>query len=53
MEDSLCNNCMVGKRTIELDEKEPMCPYISCHSGEYCPHFAEITKDEAEDGDKK
>ena len=38
----LCPHCKNGKRTYELDEQSPMCPYLACHNGKMCAMFEKL-----------
>lgn len=38
----LCPHCKNGKRTYELDEQSPMCPYLACHNGKTCAMFEKL-----------
>ena len=38
----LCPHCKNGKRTYELDEQSPMCPYLACHNGKTYAMFEKL-----------
>lgn len=38
----LCPNCQTGAKTVKLDEREPICPYMECHNGTTCTRFVPI-----------
>ena len=40
----LCPNCQTGANALKLDEREPMCPYLSCHNGKSCSMFVPLEK---------
>ena len=37
--DQLCPKCKVGRDSFLLDNKNPFCPYITCHTGDTCSKF--------------
>lgn len=49
--EKLCPICNTGADAFRLDEREPMCPYLSCHNGETCSMYAPLEKAE-EQADK-
>ncbi len=39
-----CPVCLTGKRTYELDKREPMCPYIHCYKDKKCCFFVDMNE---------
>lgn len=37
-----CGRCATGKYLYELDNHEPICPYMHCHNGKSCSRFVKI-----------
>ncbi len=38
----ICPICKTGLRMLELDRREPVCPYMGCHNGKKCSRFRRI-----------
>lgn len=41
---NLCPKCETGKKMLALDDKEPMCPYISQYNNKNCTMYMPINK---------
>ena len=41
----LCPHCKTGKRTYQLDNRSPMCPYIHCYKGRTCAMYEKLDED--------
>ncbi len=39
-----CPGCLTGKKTYELDSKEPMCPYIHTYKERKCPYYIPLKR---------
>lgn len=42
----LCPTCKIGQETYLLDERNPFCPYLSCHNGTSCAKYIPIEKND-------
>lgn len=38
----LCPRCKTGKRTYQLDNRSPECPYLACHNGKKCAMYKKL-----------
>lgn len=41
----ICPICKTGLRMLELDRREPVCPYMGCHNGKKCSRFKQLERD--------
>ena len=41
----LCLYCKTGFSLLQLDKREPMCPYIHMHNGENCSFYNPMTSE--------
>lgn len=41
---NLCSKCETGKYHYELDQRSPMCPYISCYNKKKCAMYVKSEK---------
>ncbi len=42
----LCPTCRTGMKLYRLDNRDGMCPYVNCYTGEYCAYYQPISKEE-------
>lgn len=40
--EQLCPNCLTGKEALQLDPKEPLCPYLYLYKDGECGRFKTI-----------
>ncbi|MBE7037474.1 MAG: hypothetical protein E7404_01070 [Ruminococcaceae bacterium] len=38
----LCPTCKTGSDYLKIDDKEPMCPYLSMYKGKKCSMYKKI-----------
>lgn len=41
----LCPHCKTGKRTYQLDNRSPECPYLACYNGRKCTMYKKLDED--------
>ena len=41
----LCPHCETGKRTYQLDNRSPECPYLACYNGRKCTMYKKLDED--------
>ncbi len=39
-----CSSCLVGKKMYELDNQNPMCPYLLSYKAENCPYYVKVVE---------